>query len=79
MKLVKLFRDVNYNSKYGDLVYCPNCNVTEVIPVGASVCPKCGEEVVWAEEENDVYEVELSKLNTMYDVVEDDASKRATP
>lgn len=73
MKQVVKFRGIDYNSKCGDLVYCPNCKVTEVIPVGASVCPKCGEEVTWASDDEDVYEVELSSLNEKFDVVEVDA------
>lgn len=70
MKQIVKFRGIKYTN-YGDVVYCPNCKVTEVVPVGASICPKCGEEVIWAED--DLYEVEMANLNTMYEVVEEDA------
>ena len=70
-KRVIKFRGIDYVSTFADLVFCPNCNVMEVVPIGACVCPKCGENVVWAED--DVYEVELASLNAKYNVIEDDA------
>lgn len=73
-KQVVKFRGISYGSfRYADLVYCPNCKKTEVVPFSAAFCPICGEEVMWEDEDKDIYEVDLETLNENYDVVEEDA------
>lgn len=73
-KQIVKFKGIDYQNTFGDYVYCPNCKKMEVIPLTAAYCPKCGEEVLWAEDDKGNFEVEMKTLNDNFEVIEDEAN-----
>lgn len=65
VKNVKWFKNLHYMNDMADICHCPHCNSNVLVPVGATYCPCCGDEIVWIKElENEgIYEVDIKEFD----------------
>ena len=76
------FDNLEYDSEYADLVKCPHCendgNKADamVVPTGNKFCHICGDETIWADDDNDRYEVKLSEIFETEEIIHVKANYR---
>ena len=66
VKNIKMFNGMTYNNDYADICRCNHCQNNVLVPVTATYCPICGEELSWIEnlENEGIYEVDVNQLNS---------------
>lgn len=62
--MTKIFDQTDYGT-YADHCHCPNCGDV-LVDVGRNTCPICGEEMLWADE--DEPEVNIEDFTATHDI-----------